>query len=102
MGGAGITSHIGAIGGSEIRIYNSRYGNNGKRLPLIKRLLGGNGNLCVGELIEGDVVALECVVAPKVVGRVVAIGDGCEIDLVQYSEEIEISDKAKVGRCEKI
>ena len=74
-----------------------------RRLPLISRLVGlGGSELTVGELVEGDVVALECVKVPTVVGRVVAIGVGCEIDLVQYSEEVEIDPDAKVGRCEKI
>ena len=30
------------------------------------------------------------------------IGEGCEIELLQYSENAEISPKAKIGRCEKI
>lgn len=34
--------------------------------------------------------------------RVVAIGADCEIDLVQYTEEIEIRPDAKVGKIEKI
>ena len=52
--------------------------------------------------VEGDDIALEGVTAPRVSGRVVAIGEGCEIDLVQYSEQVEISPEAKVGRTEKI
>ncbi len=101
LGGAGSTSKVGAIGGSEIRIYNSRVGS-GKRLPWLNKLLADKDNLCVNELIEGDVVAIEHVIVPKVVGRIVAVGDGCEIDLIQYSEEIEIHPKAKVEKYEKI
>ena len=71
-------------------------------MPLLSRLVGAGGALTVEELIEGDVVAIECVRAPKVVGRVVAIGAGCNIDLVQYSEEIEVHPDAKVGKCEKV
>ena len=52
--------------------------------------------------IEADTVALENVRAPRVSGRVVAIGEDCEIELVQYSEQIEISPRAKVGRTEKL
>jgi hypothetical protein len=33
---------------------------------------------------------------------VVAIGAGCVIELVQYSEQVEISPEAKVGRTERI
>ena len=52
--------------------------------------------------IEGDEIALEGVIAPRVSGRVVAIGAGCEIDLVQYSEQVEISPEATVGKTEQI
>ncbi|MBQ7387220.1 MAG: hypothetical protein IJW03_03540 [Clostridia bacterium] len=98
-------SKIGSIGGSEIKIHNesSRGANHSSRMPLFSRLVGSSGRgLTVGELIEGDTVAIECVSAPRVVGRVVAIGAGCEIDLVQYSDKIEIHPDAKIGNVEKI
>ena len=97
-------SRVGSIGGGEIRIYRKHQGKPPKRRgALLSRLLGGVGAyLTVSELIEGDVVALECVQAPTVVGRVVAIGAGCEIDLVQYSEECEVDPDAQVGRCERV
>ena len=60
------------------------------------------GNVTVATSIEGDEVALERVTCPLVTGRVVRIGKGCQIDLVQYSEALEISKSAKVGRKEKI
>ena len=98
--------HIGSVGGSEIRIHDEEWKKKSKvsRMPLLSSLIGsGHSNrMRVDELIEGDVVALEYVTVPKVVGRVVAIGEGCEIDLVQYSEAIEIHPKAKVGKQEKI
>ena len=98
---------VGSIGGGEIRIYRKDSERSKKpRLPLLSRLMGGSGSgsggLTVEEWIEGDTVALECVRAPKVVGRVVAVGADCAIDLVQYSEECEIHPDAKVGRCEKV
>ena len=96
-------SQIGSIGGSEIRVYLKKSGKTQKRrLPLFSRLVSSSSDLTVDELVEGDVVALECVKVPAVVGRVVAIGAGCEIELVQYSEEIEVDPDAKVGRCKKI
>ena len=99
-------SEVGSIGGGEIRIHRREKNRTEKRRqPLLARLLGGHstdGSLTVSELVEGDVVALECVKAPTVVGRVVAIGAGCEIDLVQYTEECEIHPDAKVEHCEKI
>lgn len=94
---------IGAIGGSEIKVHNDYKRKNILRLPLLSKLVGtGNGRLHVDELVEGDIVAIEYVKAPCVVGRVVAIGAGCKIDLVRYSEEIEIHPDAKVGKSEKI
>ena len=102
LDGFNVTSKIGSIGGGEILISNDRKGERISRLPLLKRLVGNGGTVSVEELIEGDTVALESVVAPKVVGRIVAIGANCEIDLVQYSEKIEIDPDAKVGKYEKI
>ena len=96
-------SRVGSIGGGEIRVYLRKSEKPKKRrLPLFSRLVNGGSDLTVSELVEGDVVALECVKVPTVVGRVVAIGAGCEIDLVQYSEECEVDPDAQVGRCEKI
>ena len=102
MSGANLTSAVGSIGGSEIKVYNSKGAKAISRIPLLKHIVGGNGRLRVDELIEGDVIALENVTAPKVVGRIVAIGAGCEVDFVQYSEKIEIHPNAKVEKYEKI
>lgn len=102
MDGFNINSKIGSIGGSEIKIHNDRKGEKISRLPLLSKLVGAGGKIIVDELIEGDIVAIECVKAPRVVGRVIAIGADCEIDLVQYSEEIEIHPDAKVEKIEKI
>ena len=95
---------VGSIGGGEIRVYLRKSEKSPKRrLPLFSRLVnGGSSDLTVSELVEGDVIALEGVKAPTVVGRVVAIGAGCEIGLVQYTEECEIHPDAKVEHCEKI
>lgn len=102
MSGASMTSSIGSIGGSEIKVYNSNGGKAISRMPLLKHIVGGGGSLRVDELIEGDVIALEYVTSPKVVGRIVAIGEGCDIELLQYSEKVEIHPSAKVGKSEKI
>jgi len=97
---------IGSIGGSKITIYK-RHGSEEKkrfRLPLFSRIVRKvvNGTVRVKTSVEGDEIALEGVVAPRVSGRVVAIGAGCEIELVQYSEQVEVSPEAKVGRTERI
>ena len=97
-------SRVGSVGGGEIRVYLRKSEKSPKRrLPLFSRLVnGGSSDLTVSELVEGDVIALEGVKAPTVVGRVVAIGVGCEIGLVQYTEECEIHPDARVEHCEKI
>ena len=97
---------VGSVGGSKIAIYK-RHGEEKKkrsRLPLFASLIKRTtvGTVCVKNAIEGDEIALEGVVAPRVSGRVVAIGADCEIELVQYSEQVEVSPEAKVGRTEKI
>ncbi len=98
---------IGNIGGSEIKIHldSKRRAGAFSRLPLISKLFGaGSANelLTVEDTVEGDSVALEYTKAAKVVGRVVAIGQGCEIGLVQYSQELEIHPDAMVEKYEKI
>ena len=96
---------IGSIGGSRISIYRSLSRSRRiSRLPLISSLLSsvGLGKVNVKTAIEGDVIAIENVRTPRVSGRIVAIGEDCEIDLVQYTEQIEISPNAKVGKVEKV
>ena len=100
----GATSEIGSIGGSKISIYPAKHVKKVTRLPLLSKMLGNNGrnDLTVKDSIEGDEIALEMVTAKTVIGRVVAIGAGCHIDLVQYSEDIEISPDAQVDQQERI
>ena len=93
---------IGSIGGSRINIYPEELVKRKIKLPLFSSLVKGASAVRVANSIEGDVIALESVVTPRVSGRIVAISDGCEIDLVQYSEQVEISPNAKVGKTEKI
>jgi cytoskeletal protein CcmA (bactofilin family) len=52
--------------------------------------------------IEGDALDLEYLTTPRVTGQSVIIGKGCEIDLVQYRDELKISPKATVRKVEKI
>ena len=97
---------VGSIGGSKIMIYK-RHGEEKKkrvRLPLFSSLVKKTttGEVYVKTSIEGDEIALEGVFTPRVSGRVVAIGADCEIELVQYSEQVEVSPEAKVGRTERI
>ncbi|MBQ8496515.1 MAG: polymer-forming cytoskeletal protein [Clostridia bacterium] len=93
---------IGSIGGSKIVILRKNPAKQTARLPLFSSLSNWEGNVLVKNAIEGDEIALENVIAESVSGRIVAIGDGCEIGLVQYSDRFEISPNAKVGRIEHL
>lgn len=84
------------IGGSKITIEKGKSGG------FFCRLLKKSGKFIVSESIEGDEISIEYTSAKTVTGRNVKIGEKCEIGLVQYSESIEISPKAKIGKCEKI
>ena len=94
---------IGSIGGSKIVIVSQKTIKISKRLPLFSSLAKAvSKDVSVNSAIEGDEIALEYVSCPRVTGRIIAVGQGCNIDLVQYSEDIEISPDATVGRTEKI
>jgi len=94
---------IGSVGGSNVVMCLDKNKKTAKRLPLLASLIPSfSGCIRILGAIEADTVALENVKAPRVSGRVVAIGEDCEIELVQYSEQIEISPRAKVGRTEKL
>ena len=95
---------IGSIGGSKIVIMSKHRMDKKIRLPLFHSISNqiDKGGVHVKNTVEGDEIALEGVRAESVSGRTVAIGDGCEIGLVRYSETIEISPNAKVGEVEKI
>ena len=98
-------SAVDAISCKEIRVYRKHVSENGKRKnrrSLFAKIRSKKIRLTVSDTVEGDVVALECVKAPKVVGRVVTIGAGCQVDVVQYRETCEVNPHAKVGRCEKV
>ena len=86
-----------SIGGSRIVIENYR------EKGIIERIFGRKTcGFVVSESIEGDEIIIEHTKAKTVTGKYVMIGEGCEIELLQYSENAEISPKAKIGRCEKI
>ncbi|MBE6634505.1 MAG: polymer-forming cytoskeletal protein [Ruminococcaceae bacterium] len=93
---------IESIGGSKIAVYKARGIKKVNRLPLLSKLINGDNSLARIGSVEGDTIALEGVMAQSVCGRVVAIGEDCDIALVQYSEQVEVSPRAKVGAIEKI
>lgn len=81
--------NVGSIGGASIKIKR-------KLISIFKR------KIIVQASIEGDNISLNHVICPKVTGCNVVIGKGCNIDLVQYSDGIKISKRAKIGKIEKI
>ena len=96
-------TELDSVGGSRVAIYPRGEGNRGGRFSL--RALfkkRNNPRATVNSLVEGDEITLSGVIAPRVTGRAVVIGDGCEIELVQYSESVEVSPDASVQRMEKI
>ncbi len=56
----------------------------------------------ISSSIEGDEITLEYVSCPRVFGKRVTIGKGCRIGLLEYSESVQISPKAKVEKTEQI
>ena len=84
-----LPSYVGEVNGQNIQIKR-------KRLSLMKR------KMVVSSEINGDTVSLSYVSCPVVSGKKVAIGKGCRIGVVRYSEEIQISKGAKIGKIEKI
>lgn len=99
----GAGSSFGSIGGCKIDITRGGVMKKIIKVPVLSSLMKSiSGKIEVKTAIEGDEVTLENVHTPRVSGRVVVIGDDCRIDLVQYSESVTISDKAKVGRTEQL
>ncbi len=92
---------IGSIGGSRIITrYNPRkFFKNLITIHIKDKRVNG---IEVQQSVEGDEIDIEYVTCPRVSGRTVKIGEGCEIELLQYSERYEIHEKAKVGKIEKI
>ncbi len=54
------------------------------------------------ELIEGDTIQLEYTTAKIVRGTNVYIGPGCEIDLIEYKNDLKIDNSAKVKESKKV
>ena len=89
-------SSIGAIGGSHIVVRRGSVDKKIRKLPFLSKAFGQKPTVTVTEGIEGDDISLEGVATPRVVGRVVKIGDECKIDTVEYSEALEVSPNAEV------
>ena len=95
---------INQIGGTTILIYTDKRskGLNLARLPIFAKLVSGSSTGNMINLIEGETVAIEHCEVEKIVGDTVAIGEGCKVNRVEYSTDIEIHDSAVVDECIKI
>ena len=56
----------------------------------------------VVDIIEGDDIEVENIIAKIVRGKNVTIGEGCDIQVVEYMENISINDKSNIREKNKI
>lgn len=89
------------IKGEVIKISASKGVKIGKAL-LCVRAWKDKANAKIKEYIDGDEIKVNDVTCPRVTGKRVCIGTGCHIGVVQYSDKVEISPRAKVGKVEKV
>ncbi|WP_339146145.1 MULTISPECIES: polymer-forming cytoskeletal protein [unclassified Sutcliffiella] len=89
-------STVKEIGGEVITVSRNRQPilHLDKLIKALRRELHAN-------IIEGDVVKLEYTRARVVRGNSVEIGPGCEIEFIEYSSNLKVSEKALVKKSEK-
>lgn len=94
----GGSCEIGEIGGSEIFVDVPP-----RHASFLAKLLGGFAvpTLKCGT-IEGERIRLENTTCDTVRGKNVVIGPGCEIGLVEYSDELTVDPDSRVQRKEKM
>lgn len=94
----GGSCEIGEIGGSEIFVDVPP-----RHAGFLAKLLGGFAvpTLKCGT-IEGERIRLENSTCDTVRGKNVVIGPGCEIGLVEYSDELTVDPDSRVQRKEKM
>ncbi|WP_456272471.1 polymer-forming cytoskeletal protein [Bacillus sp. AK031] len=90
-------SKVKEIGGETITVKRS-----GPSILNLDKLIKTWSKELHADLIEGDVVKLEYTKAKVVRGNNVEIGPGCEIELIEYQNDLQVSEKAKVDKTEKI
>jgi cytoskeletal protein CcmA (bactofilin family) len=90
-------SKVKEIGGETITVKRS-----GPSILNLDKVIKSLSKELEAELIEGDQVKLEYTKAKVVRGNNVEIGPGCEIELVEYGNDLQVSEKAKVKKTEKL
>lgn len=96
----GMCSEVKNIKGKEIQIERKL---RNPIITLFKKIVKSKaGVITVAEAIEGEDIKLEYTIAKRVTGRRINIGKGCQIELVQYSDSVEVSPKATVRTKEQV
>ena len=90
-----------SIKGEKIEICASKSKKLGKSLLIFKKWQD-KANARVQDCMEGREISIDDVTCPRVSGESVRIGKGCNVELVQYSESVQISPRAKVGKVERL
>ncbi|MGO4889532.1 polymer-forming cytoskeletal protein [Anaerobacillus sp. MEB173] len=90
-------SSVKEIGGEVITVKRNRH-------PILHldKLIKTLSKELHANIIEGDVVKLEYTKAKVVRGNTVEIGPGCEIEFIEYSSDLNVSEKAVVEKSEKV
>ena len=96
------TSNVDAIACDKINVHTKGFGKFCMQVPLISILFKKLNKIAVANDVVGKEVYVENLTASKLIGNNIIIGKGCNIDLVQYCGQINISKKAKVKKIEKI
>jgi len=65
---------------------------------LLQSFVGGHLSALEVDVIEADRIYLENTLAKTVKGNRVAIGPGCQIDLVEFKDAVSVHTDAKVGQ----
>lgn len=88
------------IGGSEIKVKRE------SKLSFlgIKNILMPNGSSksLSADIIEGDDIYLEHTQAMVVRGNNIELGPGCDVELVEYRNDLKLDDSAEVGNQQKV
>jgi cytoskeletal protein CcmA (bactofilin family) len=91
------------IGGERIEVTRGGWKEKGILLDgLIKLFTGGGMAELHTTQIEGDEILLENTTADIVRGKTVAIGPGCNIETVEYSESLRVADEATVRNKSRV
>lgn len=92
-------SYIPEIGGETIEI--SRFDESNLFTRLFTKIFNGRTNFRT-DVIEGSAVKIDYTTAGVVRGDAVTIGPKCKIDLVEYTEDVQVHPSAKVKEVKKI